>query len=941
MLQACTLALSCTMLLVVSAGCLAPSATDATVWVVDDAVNVERGSAPSLENAVYSASRHRVELSAAINETVAFQVVLRADENSGAPLDVRVTNFAGPGRSISAAEAVKRYRVEYVRVADFASWYSEATEQPAIPTEFPDALVPWEAPRGGGPVRPGAGRDEIIWLDLHVPITAGPGTYQAQLIVAPTGSDRATFTCDVVLNVLPVALPGRRALPILCRVDPRELLSAHFNWPRLPAAETRLLPNSPSHAEPIRLVSNTMGLLHDHRLEPFLWASFPKFRVTGDRTVEVRWDEYDRLVEPWLDGTAFPDRARLEYWPIPATLDYPNAVRNGGLRSPRYARLLASYLAECRAHFQERGWLERSFLRCLPPDELTQTYVNDQHVLSDIVRASESALPIVAHLPPRSLAGFGWRSAPHIKIRDIAAWAPSAMWYEPAALREVRRLGQAAWFMPNRSPYSGSLALAAAPEGPRVLAWQAHRYGVDAIWIEHAADSDRAHALPGADAPLVLPGDPHGLRESPVPTVRLKRLRRGAQDYELLRLLEDNGKRALASEISAQIARWGFTDACHDNLLDCRPAGWSNNADILRRARELTLHELAAQFEPSAATARRQVALLTQWGVMMNQAARVQANSTGVRLRPTDAGLQATVHTSVLNVANRPVQGHWQLASSPVGWDAAPSARVRVGPAQRQVGTLEVNLTGISYNADGAYLLQLAFDTEEFGKLLTETRLAVAACPRVRRAPVVDGRLDDWPLAANNALGDLRLCRWTTESGASLPPEPAAQTQAYVVMADEHLYIAVRNRHEPGAAPIWEPDNNVPIDGNRPWGQDVVEILLDPQPADYSTRDDLYCLQIKPSGLLIARRGPRTEPQMGRSVAWPTSTRVAVSFEEAAWVIEMAIPLRDLDPAARNNTIWGMNVTRLDARRGEYSTWSAARGDVYTPNSLGNLIMLW
>ena len=32
-------------------------------------------------------------------------------------------------------------------------------------------------------------------------------------------------------------------------------------------------------------------------------------------------------------------------WPIPASLSYPDAQRNGGFHSPRYARLLAAYLA--------------------------------------------------------------------------------------------------------------------------------------------------------------------------------------------------------------------------------------------------------------------------------------------------------------------------------------------------------------------------------------------------------------------------------------------------------------------------------------------------------------------------------------------------------------------------------------------------------------------
>jgi hypothetical protein len=57
-------------------------------------------------------------------------------------------------------------------------------------------------------------------------------------------------------------------------------------------------------------------------------------------------------------------------------------------------------------------------------------------------------------------------------------------------------------------------------------------------------------------------------------------------------------------------------------------------------------------------------------------------------------------------------------------------------------------------------------------------------------------------------------------------------------------------------------------------------------------------------------------------------------------VIELALPLASLGRGAFDNRIWGFNITRLDARRGEYSSWSGARGYCYLPQSLGNLILL-
>ena len=143
-----------------------------------------------------------------------------------------------------------------------------------------------------------------------------------------------------------------------------------------------------------------------------------------------------------------------------------------------------------------------------------------------------------------------------------------------------------------------------------------------------------------------------------------------------------------------------------------------------------------------------------------------------------------------------------------------------------------------------------------------------------------------------------------------------------------------------GEPTLWRADNRVPLDGAVPWGQDAVEILIDTRAATEGTCSDIYNLQIKPNGVLVARRGCRTDPPMGRSEIWQSEATVAVRAEREAWLIELALPLAALEPDARKHRVWGFNVTRLDARRGEYSSWSGARGNCYSPKSLGNLILL-
>jgi hypothetical protein len=934
------------MLLVTACGCVTPAASrGVTIWVVSGDEELMLDSPPSLENEVFSAARSQVRLKVALNETVALQIGLRAAILPAGPFDLRVTDLVGPSGKLSATSTVSAYRVYYTRVEQFRSWYPDHTGKPASTTLVPDILVPWEAPRGGGPLTLSEPRNELIWLDLYVPPTVAPGEYRGRLELR-SGRAPPAFACEIRLEVLPVALPGRRSLPVVCRVDPRDLLGAHLRWPRAPAEETRLLPEGPSHLAAVRLVGETMRLFHAHRTNPVLWASFPRFQPVGDRAVEIDWGSYDQLVAGWIDGTAFPDRVPLEVWTIPASIEYPSAERNGGFESPQYARLLAAYLGECRRHFAERGWLNRAVLRVCPPEPLCQAAVDRVGRLTAIVRQSESGLATVGHLPARSLRGLGWHDAPSIELSDVSIWAPPAMWYEPEAMERERKLGRQTWFMPDYPPYSGSLAVGAPATDPRILPWQAYRYEAAALWIEHAADFGPATPIsspwePWAGAGLIYPAEDYGLRDRPVASMRLKRLRRGCQDYELLRLLEDNGKRLLARELADQVVRWACTDACQDNLVSCKPSGWPGEAAVLQLARDLMLQELAGQFDPNPLARQRQIEGLSQWGLMMTQAQRVSAAVDGVRLAAETSGLRAHVLVSVLNAANRPVQGRWTLPAPPPDWQPIGQPITSVEPGTRRPARIEISLTGLAYNIDGVYPFDLAFETSAVGTLRIPARLAVAVCPVLEPPPAVDGRLEDWPLASNNVAGDFRLCRVRAPDPARSADQPTLPTHAFFAMDQETLYLAIRCTLRPGEPPIWQADNTIPIDGAIPWGQDVVEILIDPRGTAEGTSSDLYCLQVKPTGLLIARRGCRTEPPMGSSQPWQCGARVAVSIQREAWAVELAVPLSAFEPPARRTRVWGLNVTRLDARRGEYSSWSGVRGNCYRPQSLGNLIMLW
>jgi hypothetical protein len=942
------------VLLALPCGCQAPSSGPLSVWIVQDLRRISAEDLPLPENEVYSASRGQVRLRAAINETVAFQVGLRTTAPPAGPFSIQITDLFGPGGPIEARTATGIYRVAPVRIEDYRSWYPAHTQRAALPRSFPDVLVPWEAQRGGGPLRLDGLTNEVLWVDLHVPVGTEPGVYSGALrlfdqsVPEPAFGERPpAFSAEIRLEVAPVALPGERNLKVICAIDPRDLLEEQLRWPRLKPEETRLIPSSPSHLAPMRLIQATMRLFHEHRTTPNLWASFPKFLLAGERTVEIDWDPYNELVSGWLDGSAFADQVGLAAYPLPVSLDYPDAEQNGGFESPRYARLLAAYALECQQHFERRGWLGRAFVRPIKPQDLTPEAVARVRRAAGILRQAGVTVPLVAHLPAGSLAGLGWHGAPPVDLSDVDVWAPPAAWFEPSAMSRQRSLGRQAWFQPDHPPYSPSLRVESPPGDVCALAWQAFRYGASAIWLERAAEYRGGPPLPAgerrtaAGEALIASGTPFGYFDRPLPTVRLKRLRRGIQDYELLRLLERSGRQLLAQRTAERIVRRGFTDACLENLLSVDESGWTADPYVLWLARRVMLQELSNTFVPSAVGRDEQVANLADWERVLSRAAQIRVRVESMRLTLSGGSLRGNLVATVANDTTQPLRGQWKIEQLPPGWRRLHEGTTLVAAGSRQRTTLPLLLEGLAYSADGTVPFSLEFHTERDGIFSLEARLPFTACPLVVEPPIIDGDLSDWPRGTNNSAADFRLVRGRAASPGSRSPEGATlPTRAYFCQDLQNIYVGVYCALRPDEPPRWQSDNRVPIDGAIPWGQDLVEVILSPANAQEGTPADLFLLQVKPSGLLAAYRGCPTSPPLAPVSAWQSGARVAASVTRDAWIAELALPIDSLGSAARRNPLWGVNVTRLDSRRGEYSSWSGARGHCYSPERLGNLMVV-
>ena len=162
--------------------------------------------------------------------------------------------------------------------------------------------------------------------------------------------------------------------------------------------------------------------------------------------------------------------------------------------------------------------------------------------------------------------------------------------------------------------------------------------------------------------------------------------------------------------------------------------------------------------------------------------------------------------------------------------------------------------------------------------------LRALQCPEARKAPVVDGKLDDDAWKGARRLPAFQLCR----GGRIMATRPKAATEVYLCRKGGVLYAAYRC-HYPAkwklAAEQQPPFRRRPksLDRNV-FKNDYVELFID------ADMDGRTYWQFAADPL-----GQKFDAACGRvGSAWDGSWQAAAGKEKNAWTLEMAVPLRQL-----------------------------------------------
>jgi hypothetical protein len=190
---------------------------------------------------------------------------------------------------------------------------------------------------------------------------------------------------------------------------------------------------------------------------------------------------------------------------------------------------------------------------------------------------------------------------------SVTMWDVAGDCMDLPALRGRQAEGESVGMYQGGEPFQGGEALDNDGLALTTWPWIAWRYGLDALFLYNMSEwtyfrVDRVANVPWAgrkkeiwenplnqswatnsQGVLVYPGQYVGIR-GVVPSIRLKQVRRGMQDYEYLWLASERGHRRLADEVSRRLVPRALHEAGPLGVLGARGA-WERDPRAWAAAR--------------------------------------------------------------------------------------------------------------------------------------------------------------------------------------------------------------------------------------------------------------------------------------------------------------------------------------------------------------------
>ena len=527
-----------------------PAPPSPLVWWTTHSLEKIRPFDPEPEGAT-----HAVKIQAARNEFEPFQVVLRAEGQDIDSVDLEVTDLRAKTGIVSSQSYISVYLEHYLNL--------KAPSSVAGGTgEWPDPLIPRvdryaNEKRNAFPFKLIRGRNQPVWIEVFVPPSVRAGVYSGQVRVLVAGKVQLSVPLD--LEVWDFQLPSTSSLATTFGFSGNSADSAHYG------SYTK-----DADIDDLTYLYAKAALLHRITLNGS--AGILPLVSTANSKVEVHWDRYDHVNQPFLDGQVFSPGEPL----------YGARATSVGIPTPPLARTpeqQTEFWRKAAAHFREKGWFDRFF-----------NYLWDEPKPKDFAAMVE--LGKAVHRADPGLKSLV--TAPlHPEWSDfIGIWTPPINCFERKPNRQsvcapiVERTtydselanGKQLWWYQSCMSHGcdivggdyfrgwPSYMIDDAPVRNRIMEWLTWKYGIQGELYFNTTEAFSEKQDPwkdvrlfggNGDGTLFYPGRPGvigGTKHIPVESIRLKLIREGLEDYEYLALLTKiAGYKATADIVSGFI----------------------------------------------------------------------------------------------------------------------------------------------------------------------------------------------------------------------------------------------------------------------------------------------------------------------------------------------------------------------------------------------------
>jgi hypothetical protein len=673
-------------------------------WITGPLVKVSTTTAPG--------AAQSLQMSAAQNEFESFQVHAFATTN---PIQMNVTvgdfTNAQTGTIIHSATNVFVYREAYLNITTL----SDANGTPGV---TPDILIPtvdpyFHEPRNAFPVTVPANQVQSAWIDVLVPTNIPSGSYTATVTVKDGTSPIATLS--VSLTVWAFTLPSTATLKSAFGMSWNGLCVQAYGSYTLCQNYPGSGGNSDRAIELTHL--SQAALLLDHR-------------ISISQTVYVgppsgTWAQFDAKYGALMNGTAGTLLAGAKLTALEFT-------------PPGADNLDAATIQDWVSHFTTNGWLGALFhYTCDEPPNgcswanaltMEQTVYNASHnmktlITTDLASATQNNLladlsvivPIVNSMDPQG--GSNQRSTYDSWLMGINK---HLWWYQSCSSHESCSNGTVG----SSNATWPSYMVDATPVRNRVFEWFAFidsieaelYYQIDYCWTSgqcgpggNASNPwSSVYAFGGnGDGTLIYPGTPAligGTTPIALPSIRLKQIRDGMEDFEYLNALSQAGDDAFARSTAAAFITNAYT-------FDNDPQALTN----ARLALGNRLHQRALQVSPATNIATSG----PQGGPFSPASFQYQLSATAGTVNYAISGIPSWLNANITSgpATTTPVTVTLSLINVGSLTPGAYTGTVTFANADTGIGnttrtaTLTVNASLSATPASGAAPLTVAFKT--------------------------------------------------------------------------------------------------------------------------------------------------------------------------------------------------------------------------------------